>query len=52
MSLSSLAAVFLGAIAFLLFMGAGWLTVDNYETVFYETPESVGSNEHYRAEKL
>jgi hypothetical protein len=51
MSLSSLAAVFLGAIGFLLFVGAGWLAVNNYETLFYETPESVGSNEHYKAER-
>jgi Short C-terminal domain len=51
MSLSSLAAAFLGAIGFLLFVGGGWLAVDNYKTLFYETPESVGSNEHYRAER-
>ena len=51
MSLSSLAAAFLGAIGFLLFVGAGWLTVGNYETLFYETPESVGPDKHYRAER-
>lgn len=51
MSLSSLATAFFGAIGFLLFVGAGWLVGDNYETLFYETPESVGSNEHYMAER-
>jgi hypothetical protein len=51
MSLSSLATAFFGAIGFLLFVGGGWLAVGNYETLFNETPESVGSNEHYRAER-